>query len=409
MKVKNLITLLGLAIAISSCNLDFSLPNLGAVNVDKVVESAPVYCEDYEACKVQVDSNVKVEDYDIYNTYTSAYEKVSEVSVVINGFNYTSTNTESYSLVAYYSGFIFDKHLKDASTYEYYVLSTALSLANNPYYEVSLNDGTVLEAKLKGIYDDPNYHISVFTFESSKNITLTEIDFDKEVVVGEEILTMSSPSISVSLKNTMTRGIVSGVNRLVTTGNNVSSLGFQFDAPINEGSQGGALFDENGKIFAMISGKVLSSSSVYVESIGIANNLKDIKNIIDILKNGETYTRPSLGITVIDYSLIALVGEGYYLYPLNSKVYDVANVNQNQANAKMELPKDIYTGIYISAIGSATPAANAGVTAGDIVVGIDNHEVTDNASLAFYLYKKNKGDTVTLYTYLNPTGYKITL
>ena len=165
MKIDKVICLALISVAISSCY--FEMPNLGAVNVDKVVESAPVYCEDYNACKVQVDSSIKVEDYDIYNTYTSAYQKVSEVSVIVNGFNYTSTNTDSYTLSAYYSGFIFDKQIKDASTYEYYVLSTGLKLQDNPYYEVSLNDGTVLEAKLKGLYNDVNYHLSVFTFETS--------------------------------------------------------------------------------------------------------------------------------------------------------------------------------------------------------------------------------------------------
>ena len=407
MKIDKVICLALISVAISSCY--FEMPNLGAVNVDKVVESAPVYCEDYNACKVQVDSSIKVEDYDIYNTYTSAYQKVSEVSVIVNGFNYTSTNTDSYTLSAYYSGFIFDKQIKDASTYEYYVLSTGLKLQDNPYYEVSLNDGTVLEAKLKGLYNDVNYHLSVFTFETSKNITLTEIDFNKEVSVGEELLTMSSPSISVSLRNTMTKGIISGVDRLIETGTEISSLGFQFDAPINEGSQGGAIFDENGKIFGMISGKVMTSSSVYVESLGIGNNLKDIKNVINSLKNGETYVRPSLGVTVIDYSLLTLMSEGYYLYPLNSKVYDVSKVSAEQEAVKMELPDDVYTGIYISSIVSGSLAANNGITAGDIITRIDDHEVIDNASLALYLYTKNKGEIVTIYTYLNPTGYQLTL
>lgn len=408
MKIKNILILLILAIAISSCKINLN-PNFGAVDPDKIIESTKVYCEDYEACKVNVDSNVKVENYDIYNTYTTAYSKVKEVSLAVLGYNYSSTNADELILSAYYSGFIFDKKLKDASSYEYYVLTTALDFQNLPYYEVSLHDGTAIEANLKGIYNDANYHISVFTFEFNKNISLTEIDFNKEVNVGEEILTMSSPSISVTLKNTMTRGIVSGIDRLVETGVEISSLGFQFDAPINPGSQGGAVFDENGKIFGMISGKINSSSSVYIESIGIANNLKDIKNIVDHLKNGESYVKPSIGVSVIDYSLVTLVGKNYYLYPLSSKVYDISAVNEQQEASKMELPNDVYSGIYISKIISGSSAANAGVCAGDIITRVDDVEVMDNASLALYLYTKNKGDTIKLYTYLNPQGYTINL
>ena len=71
------------------------------------------------------------------------------------------------------------------------------------------------------------------------------------------------------------------------------------------------------------------------------------------------------------------------------------------------LPKDINTGVYISKIVSGSSAANAGICAGDIITRIDDVEIKDNASLALYLYTKNKGDTVTLYTYLNTNGYTV--
>ena len=129
----------------------------------------------------------------------------------------------------------------------------------------------------------------------------------------------------------------------------------------------------------------------------------------DHLKNGESYVKPSIGVSVIDYSLLTLVGKNYYLYPLSSKVYDISAVNEQQEASKMELPNDVYSGIYISTIVSGSSAANAGVCAGDIITRVDDVEVIDNASLAMYLYTKNKGDTIKLYTYLNPQGYTINL
>ncbi len=410
MNKKNILLILFSAMVLSSCTLDLNLSDLLANNTSvKKVETTTSYCEDYEACKVQNDSSIHVENYDINNNYTNAYNRVKEVSVVVNGFNYKSTNLDEYVLSAYYSGFIIEKESINASSYKYIVLTTGLDLVDLPYYEILLNDGTRVEAGLKGIFNDTYYHIGVFTFESSKNISLTNIVYDQELSVGTEVLTMSSPAVSTSLQNTMTKGIISGINRQVKITTDIYAMGFQFDAPTNEGSQGGAIFDENGNIFGMIAGKVTSSSSVYVESISFGNNLKDIKHIIDKLLLEEKYEKPLIGVSVIDLSTLLLLNNGYYLYSLDAKVYNVNEISAEQEKLKMDIPSDLYQGLYISEVSAGSIAANAGVTAGDIITKVDNVVINNNAMLAMYLYTLDIGTTITIYTYLNPNGYTIGL
>lgn len=410
MKKKKIMVVSLLAMLISSCTLDLGLSNLAANNssVNKV-ETTSSYCENFEACKVQVDSSIHVENFDIYNSYTEAYNKVKEVSVVINGFNYKSNNVEEYVLSAYYSGFIIEKESINASSYRYSVLTTGLDLVDLPYYEVLLSDGTRIEANLKGMFNDAYYHIGVFAFETSKNITLANIVYDKDLLVGTEILTLSSPSVSTSLQNTMTKGIISGVNRQVEVATDIYAMGFQFDAPTNEGSQGGAVFDENGNIFGMVAGKVMSSSTVYIESISFGNNLKDIKHIIDKLLLGETYEKPLIGVSVIDLATVLLLSENYYLYPLDAGVYNIDEVTKEQEKLKISIPSDLYQGLYVSEIASGSVAANAGITAGDVITRVDNVVINDNTALAMYLYTLDKGATITIYTYLNPNGYIVRL
>ena len=97
-------------------------------------------------------------------------------------------------------------------------------------------------------------------------------------------------------------------------------------------------------------------------------------------------------------------------YEESPDVSDLPSVGVvGRIKSKMELPNDVYSGIYISKIISGSSAANAGVCAGDIITRVDDIEIIDNASLAMYLYTKNNGDTIKLYTYLNPQGYTINI
>ena len=199
MKIKKITILSLLIVLLSACNINLSgikVTNKNEINEN--IESNDKYCENYDACKIETDDSVHVENYDIYNTYTAAYSKVSKVSVVVTGFNYNATNNNQLDLAGYQSGFIINRELVNASKYRYFVLSTSLTLEDLPYYEILLSDGSSFEASLKGSYSDTYYQLAIFTFETSKDITLANIVYDKEIKVGEELLAISSPSLSAS-------------------------------------------------------------------------------------------------------------------------------------------------------------------------------------------------------------------
>ena len=227
-------------------------------------------------------------------------------------------------------------------------------------------DIAVIAIKMKDLDND--------TINAIKIATLGNSD---ELKVGNGIIAIGN---ALGYGQSVTTGVVSALNREVTI-DNITNRMIQIDAAINGGNSGGALLNNKGEVVGINSAKYsssVSSSSASIEGMGFAIPITDVRELVTTLMNGEE-----------DKSGGVIGIEGY------------AITEQQSVNYNMPI------GIYISKIVDGSGADKAGLEIGNIIVGIDDKEVTKFSDVTDYLYNKKKGDKVKLkINYISGRQYK---
>ena len=236
---------------------------------------------------------------------------------------------------------------------------------------IEFNNGDTADATIVG--RDLNYDLAVLKI-SKGNLTPITIGDSSTISIGDPAIAFGSP---LGLSNTVTSGIISAVNRPVTTqqsgGVNSYVDAIQTDAAINPGNSGGPLTDSQGRMIGINSAIASLGSSVGGQSgsigLGFSIPINEAKRIIDeILANGKA-TRPVLGV----YFDQAFTGKG----------------------AK------------ISGLTSGDPASAAGIAVGTIITQIDGKKITDFVSAVVRIRAHAPGDKITLTTSLPSGGTKV--
>ena len=169
------------------------------------------------------------------------------------------------------------------------------SAANSGSIKVELSNGDQYPAKIVG--RDPGYDIAVLQVQLGNLPAITLGDSTK-VSVGDPVIAIGSP---LGLTSTVTSGIISALNRPVSTGSADQQSyvnAIQTDAAINPGNSGGALLDSAGRIIGINSAIASLSSGSTSGSIGLgfAIPISEAKRVIDeIISTGKS-TRPVLGV-----------------------------------------------------------------------------------------------------------------
>ena len=143
----------------------------------------------------------------------------------------------------------------------------------------------------------------------------------------------------------------------------------QTDAAINSGNSGGPLANANGEVIGITSMKLVSSG---VEGMGFAIPIELATHYAEKLEKKEEVKRPYLGVSM------------YNVSDINTRYYD---------------SEKIKNGVYIDMVENDSPADKAGLEKGDIIVKLNDDEVTNIAYLKYYLYKYDVGDKVKLTVY----------
>ena len=218
---------------------------------------------------------------------------------------------------------------------------------------------------------------------SGDNVTTT-MDFanSDDIAVGETAFAIGSP-LDVSFSNTVTKGIVSAVNRQIPM--DVDGDGtvdwnqtvIQTDAAINPGNSGGALINNEGKLIGINESKIAkATSSVSAEGIGFGIPSNEVKLITEQLEKSGKVVRPAMGVQLVSVNTIA-----------NDTV-------------KSELKYEGKQGVVVRLVESGTPAAKAGLEKYDVITKLNDTEVKDVAAVRKFLFEKTKiGDTVKVTYY----------
>ena len=253
-----------------------------------------------------------------------------------------------------------------------YVVTNSHVIQDAQVITVLLSDGRSFDAALVG--SDPISDLAVLHIEAD-NLSPAEFGDSSVLRVGDSVVAIGDP-LGIELRGTMTNGIVSAINRDVTTGGRTLTL-IQTNAALNSGNSGGPLINCYGQVIGINTlkmGDIASSSGV--EGLGFAIPSTTVKEIADqLISQGYVSGRPSLGLT----------GEGV------SSFYQFY----------YRLP----AGMYIGSVEEGSDAAAKGLEAGDILISVDNVRISSMEDLRLLLSNYAVGDTVQIVIYRGGRQY----
>lgn len=229
---------------------------------------------------------------------------------------------------------------------------------------VTTYDGTTYDAELIGSDQSNDIAVLKIDAEGLAPVTLGSSD---ELRVGEDVVAIGNPLGELTFS--LTAGVVSALDREVTTGNATMNL-IQTDCAINSGNSGGALFNMYGEVVGITNAKY-SSNSAYeasIDNIGFAIPIDTVKKIVSgIIENGY-YAKPYIGVSVTDVSAEAI---------------------------SYGLP----AGAAVLAVNDNSPAQKAGLEESDIITNVNGEEITKANDLTAVVKRASAGDKLTLKVY----------
>ena len=149
----------------------------------------------------------------------------------------------------------------------------------------TLDSGQKVGARLLGV--DTVLDVALLKLDVSKPQTFGRFGDSSTVRVGDEVVAIGNP---IGFDQTMTRGIVSGVNRMIPNTPGDEPM-LQTDAPINPGNSGGPLLDRCGSIVG-----ITTLISYEAQNIGFAIPINSVKAVLRELRESGKVTRPWLGV-----------------------------------------------------------------------------------------------------------------
>lgn len=237
---------------------------------------------------------------------------------------------------------------------------------------VTLSDGRSFDATVAGT--DPSTDLAVLTLKNPPdNLQPIALGDSSALKVGDPVMAVGNP---LGLAGTVTTGIVSALDRPVTTGGDESSSqsdpvvtnAIQTSAAINPGNSGGALVNASGQLVGINSSIATLGASQGSQSgsigIGFAIPVNEAKSIAS--------------------QLIAKGSAQHALLGVTSRDGTASDGSAQRAGAQ------------IAEVQPGTPAAGAGLRSGDVVVAVNGDRVDSSLSLVAQIRERTVGDKVTL-------------
>ncbi len=258
------------------------------------------------------------------------------------------------------SGIILDKDNENLMIVtNYHVVEDAEEI------NVGFVDGEVVKATLRGYDEDADIAVLFVSFDDMKDSTVDAISI---AAVGDsDSLQVGEPAIAIGnalgYGQSVTVGYISALDRTISDSEGEF---IQTDAAINPGNSGGALINISGEVIGINSVKYVDSS---VEGMGYAIPISDAYPIIESIIKGTNSGYQGLGITGVEIS------KEY------SQIYGFPE------------------GIYVKEVEENSPADEAGINAGDIIVEFDGEEVYTIEELQNLIKEKAAGDSAKIVLY----------
>lgn len=261
-----------------------------------------------------------------------------------------------------------------------HVLTNNHVIAGATQIYVTLADGRLFKASVAGA--DAATDLAVITIENPpQDLTVATVGDSAALHVGQSVAAIGNP---LGLSSTMTTGIISALNRPVSTqesneeqnqrfpfarpqqSSQVVTNAIQIDAAVNPGNSGGPVFDSAGRVIGIASSIATLSGGGESGSIGLgfAIPINLAKMIAQQLIDNGVAEHAFLGVTISD-------GAAQY-------------------NGENRL------GAEVQSVSAGTPAARAGIKKGDVIISIGGSEVSSATSLTGFVRQYRSGDKVKI-------------
>lgn len=228
-------------------------------------------------------------------------------------------------------------------------------------YEVVLQSGE--RYKVTETIKDKSKDLALLKV-SANNLNFLDTSRLVNLKLGQKAIAIGN---SIGLSNTVSVGIVSGLNREVEIEGELVKNLIQTDAAINPGNSGGALLSSSGDLLG-----INTARSSYAENIGFAIPAKVVNELITKYKKGE----------ITKDSVPAFLGIGFTF-----------------RNLKDYVNRGLPIGPVITGVLKNSPADKAGLKTGDIIVSISDIEFGDEYELSEFIKEQNAGDRVNIKVY----------
>ena len=241
-----------------------------------------------------------------------------------------------------------------------YVLTNYHVIEKSKSTKVILENGTEYQASLIG-YEAEN-DVAVLKILTDDKFTPVTLGKSQNIIEGEDVVAIGNPLGELTFS--ITKGIISAVDRTIQLDQYTSINMFQVDCAVNEGNSGGPIFNARGEVIGIVSAKYASDT---IEGLGFCIPIDDVTRILpDLIKFGKVMNKPYMGVQVAD--VVAEMISVYNMVP----------------------------GAYVSLVEEGSCAETAGLKVGDIIVTLGNKEVESVADLLNAKKSFKAGETTNI-------------
>lgn len=292
-----------------------------------------------------IETTKTIKDVTITDTgIADAVEKVYDSVVTVKNY----VRNQLYSTG---SGFVF----KIDDKYGYILTNYHVISGGN---EVSVVFTNNKDEKVTIVGYDEYSDIAVLAVDKSLVLSTAQIGSSNDMRIGDTTFAVGTPVDSSVYSWSVTRGILSGKDRMVQVDNYVMSV-LQTDTAINSGNSGGPLCNSNGEVIGITNMKLASSQ---IEGMGFAIPIEDAVKNAETIISGKKISRPYLGISIYD-----------------------SNSYFNKTS-----------GVYVESVEKNGAADKAGIKSGDKILKVNGVEIANTSYFRYQLYKYNIGDKIKI-------------
>lgn len=306
------------------------------------------------------------------------YQQISPSVVYISAVSIASVHPGERTGTVVGSGVLLDR--------EGLILTNSHVVFGYRAISVTLDNGYTTSAKLLGA--DPILDVAVLRITGpDANLPKATLGDSDALQVGEEVIAIGNP---MGLEQTLTRGVISGMDRLLSEFPLNLTLPFiQTDAAINPGNSGGPLVNRCGEVVGLTSALLADAKNI---SFAIPINV--VKQVLPQLVQQGRVIRPWLGVS--------------------------GKVIGKEVQDLLKLP--LVDGFLVETIEPGSPAAKAGLHEGDLLIAIAGEEflfggdiivaangkaLDDTEKFAQFMRILKVGDTVRLTLYHDGTTRQV--